>query len=257
MSEGTAHVPIRDAATVVLLRDGADGLETWLLTRHNQMVFAAGMTVFPGGRVDAADASLPIVGGDLAALAARSGCGEPTARALVGAAVREVFEETGVLLTVPTADLGGARADVELGRVAFGDLLRAHGLAVDGAAVHAWSRWVTPAGEVRRYDTRFFVAGLPDWAEAQDVTNESSEASWVPVAAAVEQAQRGERGLLPPTLITLASLLPFGSVADVLAAAESRSLDAVRPEVRIGEDGSIAVELPDGLLVPIPPGMFR
>jgi 8-oxo-dGTP pyrophosphatase MutT (NUDIX family) len=250
-------VPVRDAATVVLLRDSPDGLETWLLTRHNQMVFAAGMTVFPGGRVDAEDTALPLVGGDLVTLAARSGCDEATARALVGAAVRETFEETGVLLTVPAADLSGARADVEQGRVAFGELLRANGLAVDAGAVRPWSRWVTPAGEVRRYDTRFFVAELPDSAEAQDVTNESSEASWVQVAAAVEQAQRGERQLLPPTMITLASLLPFGSVAEVLAASETRSLDAVRPEVRVGADGSIAVELPDGTLVSIPPGMFR
>jgi 8-oxo-dGTP pyrophosphatase MutT (NUDIX family) len=250
-------VPIRDAATVVLLRDGAAGLETWLLTRHTQMVFAAGMTVFPGGRVDEADAALPIVGGELATLAARSGCDETTARALVGAAVREVFEETGVLLSVPRADLSGARADVELGRVSFGDLLRANDLAVDADAVRPWSRWVTPVGEVRRYDTRFFVAALPESAEAQDVTNESSEASWAPVAAAVEQAQRGELGLLPPTLITLASLLPFGTVAEVLTASESRVLEAVRPKVRLGEDGSLAVELPDGLLVPVPPGMFR
>jgi 8-oxo-dGTP pyrophosphatase MutT (NUDIX family) len=247
-------VPVRDAATVVLLRDGADGIETWLLTRVTQMVFAAGMTVFPGGRVDGADGSLPITGGDLASLAARSGCDEATARALVGAAVRETFEETGVLLTVPTADLSGARADVELGRVSFGDLLRANGLAVDGDAVRPWSRWVTPIGEVRRYDTRFFVAGLPESAEAQDVTHESSEASWLPIAAAVEQAQRGERTMLPPTIITLASLLRFGSVAEVLAESESRSLDAVRPEVRLGEDGSVAVELPDGTVLPIRPG---
>jgi 8-oxo-dGTP pyrophosphatase MutT (NUDIX family) len=250
-------VPVRDAATVVLLRDGVDGVEAWLLTRVSQMVFAAGMTVFPGGRVDNADASLPVTGGDLASLAARSGCDEATARALVGSAVRETFEETGVLLTVPTADLSGARADVELGRVSFGDLLRANGLAVDADAVRPWSRWVTPAGEVRRYDTRFFVAGLPDSAEAQDVTRESSEASWVPVGAAVEQAQRGERRMLPPTIITLASLLPFASVAEVLVASESRRLDAVRPEVRVGEGGSVTVELPDGTVLPIPPGLLK
>jgi 8-oxo-dGTP pyrophosphatase MutT (NUDIX family) len=248
-------VPVRDAATVVLLREGADGLETWLLTRVTQMVFAAGMTVFPGGRVDAADASLPLTGGDLAQLAARSGCDEATARALVGAAVRETFEETGVLLTVPTADLSGARADVERGRVSFGDLLRANGLAVDGDALRPWSRWVTPAGEVRRYDTRFFVAGLPDSAEAQDVTHESSEATWVAVGTALEEAQRGARKMLPPTILTLASLLRFGSVADVLAASESRRLDAVRPEIKIGEDGSVSVELPDGTVLPIPQGM--
>ena len=257
MDVAPEDVPVRDAATVVLLRDGPDGVEAWLLTRVTQMVFAAGMTVFPGGRVDDDDATLPVTGRGVEVLAARSGCDDVTARALVGAAVRETFEETGVLLTVPAADLGGARADVEAGRRSFGELLRDNGLAVDGDAVRPWSRWVTPVGEVRRYDTRFFVAALPDSAEAQDVTNESSAASWVPVGAAVEQAQRGERKVLPPTMMTLASLLPFGTVAEVLEAAGSRSLDAVRPEIEMGEDGSVSVVLPDGTVFSVPPGMFR
>jgi 8-oxo-dGTP pyrophosphatase MutT (NUDIX family) len=241
---------------VVLLRDGAEGIEAWLLTRVVQMAFAAGMTVFPGGRVDPADASLPMTGGDLAILAARFGCDESTAHALLGAAVRETFEETGVLLSVPLADLSGARADVERGLVSFGDLLRSNGLAVDANGLHPWSRWVTPAGESRRYDTRFFVGALPEAAEAQDVTSESSSAAWVPIAAAIEQAQRGERKMLPPTMATLASLAQFSTVAEVLAASGERRLDAVRPQVRVGEDGSVAVELPDGSLVPIPQSML-
>jgi 8-oxo-dGTP pyrophosphatase MutT (NUDIX family) len=250
-------VPVRDAATVVLLRDGADGIEAWLLTRVTQRVFAAGMTVFPGGRVDDGDATLPVTGGGVGLLAARSGCDDDAARALIGAAVRETFEETGVLLTVPSADLAESRADVEAGRMSFGDLLRANELAVDGDAVRPWSRWVTPVGEVRRYDTRFFVAALPEAAEAQDVTNESSEASWVPIGVAVEQAQRGERKVLPPTMMTLASLLPFGMVGEVLDAAEARSLDPVRPEIKVADDGSVSVELPDGTVFNVPPGMFR
>jgi 8-oxo-dGTP pyrophosphatase MutT (NUDIX family) len=257
MTVAPEDVPVNDAATVVLLRDGADGVEAWLLTRVTQMVFAAGMTVFPGGRLHDEDASLPVSGAGVELLAARSGCDDATARALVGAAVRETFEETGVLLTVPGADLGDARADVEAGRVSFGELLRANGLAVDGDAVRPWSRWVTPVGEVRRYDTRFFVAALPDSADAQDVTTESSEASWVPIGAAVEQAQRGERKMLPPTMMTLASLLPFATVAEVLDASESRSLDAVRPEIKVGADGSVSVALPDGTVFSVPPGMFR
>lgn len=245
----------RDAATVVLLRDGADGVEAWLLTRVTGMAFAGGMTVFPGGRLDPADADLPLAGGDLAALAARFGCDVRTAHGLVGAAARETFEETGVLLSVPPADLGAARADVELGRIPFGDLLRTHGLALDAGALHPWARWVTPAGEVRRYDTRFFVGALPDAAEAQDATTESSEASWLPVRLAIEQAERGERRLLPPTMVTLASLLPFGTVADVIAASANRSLDPVRPELRIDGD-AVAVELPDGRVIPIPRSML-
>jgi 8-oxo-dGTP pyrophosphatase MutT (NUDIX family) len=250
-----SEVPVRDAATVVLLRDGAEGIEAWMLTRVSGMAFAGGMSVFPGGRVDDADATLPLAGGDVPRLAERFGCDVPTAHGLVGAAVRETFEETGVLLSVPFADLSGARGDVELGRISFGDLLTANGLAVDADALHPWSRWVTPAGERRRYDTRFFVGALPDTAEAQDVTSESSEASWVGVGAAIEQAQRGERKLLPPTLMTLVELLSFRSVAEVIASSATRSLEPVRPQLR--RDGaSVAVELPDGTVLPLPPGIF-
>jgi 8-oxo-dGTP pyrophosphatase MutT (NUDIX family) len=249
-------VPVRDAATVVLVRDGADGMEVWLLTRVTQMAFAAGMTVFPGGRVDDGDTALPFVGGDMAGLAARFDCAEAVARALIGAAVRETFEETGVLLTVPSADLSQHREEVEAGRLDFGDLLRSNGLAVDADAVVAWARWVTPDGEVRRYDTRFFVGALPAGAEAQDVTSESSEAAWLPIGVAIEQATRGERKMLPPTMTTLVSLQQYGSVAEALAAGAERRLDPIRPELRIADDGSVAVELPDGSVVPIPRSML-
>jgi 8-oxo-dGTP pyrophosphatase MutT (NUDIX family) len=248
-------VPVRDAATVVLLRDGAEGIEAWMLTRVTGMAFAGGMSVFPGGRLDPADGSLPLAGGNLPWLGERFGTDAATAHALVGAAVRETFEETGVLLSVPFADLSGARGDVELGRIAFGDLLAANGLQVDAGALHPWSRWVTPAGEKRRYDTRFFVGALPDTAEAQDLTSESSEASWVGVGAAIEQAQRGERRLMPPTMMTLAELLPFASVTEVIASSDSRDLQPVRPKVRLAGE-SVAVELPDGTVLPVPPGLF-
>jgi 8-oxo-dGTP pyrophosphatase MutT (NUDIX family) len=243
--------PVRDASTVVLLRDGSAGLESWLLTRVTQMVFAAGMTVFPGGRVDESDADLPIAGDECAEVARRFGCAEPLARALVGAAVRETFEETGVLLTAPPAQLPDAVADVEAGRVSFGDLLRAHDLSVDAAAVRPWGRWITPPNEVRRYDTRFFVAALPSGAEARDLTSESSEASWVAVADAVEQASAGARLMLPPTMFTLTSLLSYPTVADAFAAAAERAVDPVEPTLRF-TDGDIVAELPDGTTVTLP-----
>ena len=253
-----AEVPIRDAATVVLLRDGVDGLDTWMLTRAREMVFAAGMTVFPGGRVDDADADLPFVDATLAGLAQRFGCTDAMARALVGAAVRETFEETGVLLTVPRADLAAVREDVESGRVSFGELLRSHELSIDASGVRPWSRWVTPPGETRRYDTRFFVAALPDGAQAQDVTTESVHASWVSVAGALAEARSGQRRLLPPTIMTLASLEPFSTVADVLAASDARTLDAIRPEITVDQEaGTITAALPDGTEVVMPVSMFR
>ncbi|SHG10636.1 hypothetical protein SAMN05443575_1388 [Jatrophihabitans endophyticus] len=247
-------VPVRDAATVALLRDGADGVEAWLLTRVAGMAFAAGMSVFPGGRVDDADAALPMTGGDVAAMAARFGADEHTMRGLLGAAARETFEETGVLVTVPAAALPDARADVEAGRVAFGDLLHEHGLAVDVAALRPWSRWVTPKGEVRRYDTRFFVGLLPEGAEAEDVTTESSTAEWLPVGVAIEQAQRGERKLLPPTLLTLAAIAGCADVAAVFSTAEQNPLEPIRPTLRTAPDGSVAAELPDGRLLAVRPG---
>ena len=247
---------IRDAATVVLLRDGHAGIEAWLLTRVSQMVFAGGMTVFPGGRVDDDDADLPFPAGAGAEVAARFGCDEHAARVLIGAAVRETYEETGVLLTLPSADLAAAREDVELGRISFGALLREHELTVDAAAVKPWSRWVTPKGEVRRYDTRFFVAALPDGALARDVTSESAEASWVGLGEALEQAQRGERSMLPPTLATLASLVEFDTVAEAMATADARSLDPVRPTLRVADDGAVVAELPDGTAFAIPRTML-
>jgi 8-oxo-dGTP pyrophosphatase MutT (NUDIX family) len=253
MTTAPDAVPVRDAATVVLLRDGAAGLEAWLLTRRAELLFAAGMSVFPGGRVDAGDAQLPIAG-DLSGLAERLGCDLATAAALVGAAVRETFEETGVLLTVPPAappGLAAARADVEAGRLAFGRLLAEHALQVDAEALRPWARWVTPSGEVRRYDTRFFVGALPAGASPANVTTESSTAGWVALATALQEGRRGVRGLLPPTAATLASLAPFASVQEALAAAEHRSLEPVRPRFVQTGDGNAAVQLPDGSVVPV------
>jgi 8-oxo-dGTP pyrophosphatase MutT (NUDIX family) len=257
MSDGGDAVPVRDAATVALLRDGPLGVEAWLLTRVTQMVFAAGMSVFPGGRVDADDANLPFVSGSEALTAAGFHCSPEMARALLGAAVRETFEETGVLLTTPSADLADVREDVEAGRVSFGRLLRDHDLRVDAEALRPWARWVTPAGEVRRYDTRFFVGVLPPGAEALNVTTESSAGGWLSAAEAMEQAQRGERGLMPPTVATLASLVPFRSVVEVINAAEQRSLDAIRPTLERRDDGGYDVRLPDGTRLPIPTALVK
>ncbi|MDP9092195.1 MAG: NUDIX domain-containing protein [Actinomycetota bacterium] len=252
-----AEVPIRDAATVVLLRDGDGGIEAWLLTRVTEMAFAAGMTVFPGGRVEPADAELPFAGAAGADIAARFGCDEAFARGLLGAAVRETFEETGVLLTTPWAELAAARSDVEQGRTGFGDLLREHGLAIGAHALRPWARWITPPGETRRYDTHFFVGPMPEGAQAMDLTTESSAAAWLGVGDALEQAQRGERKLMPPTLATLASLLPFATVAEVVAAADRRRIEPIQPVITITDDGQVIADLPDGTSISMPRSTFR
>ena len=243
--------PVRDASTVVLLRDGAAGIEAWLLTRVRQMAFAAGMTVFPGGRVEASDGEVPWSGTPAGSFADRLGCSDEAARALVGAAVRETFEETGVLLSTPRADLRAARSDVEAGLVGFADLLRAHCLAVDASGVRPWARWITPEGEPRRYDTRFFVAALPPGATAEDLTSESSAAGWVGVRDAIVQYERGDRPMFPPTIATLRAIDGLPAVADVLDAAAARSIEAVRPLLGVDGEGAY-VELPDGSTVRLP-----
>jgi 8-oxo-dGTP pyrophosphatase MutT (NUDIX family) len=251
-------VPVRDAATVVLLRDSidADGVacpEAWLLTRVARMVFAPSTTVFPGGRVDDEDAALPWSGRPAHLFADEFGCDIELAHALVGAAVREVFEETGVLLSTPAASLAHAQPDVEAGRLAFGDLLAEHGLAIDADSVRPWARWVTPEGEQpRRYDTRFFVAALPDGVEAADLTTESSVASWVRVTQAVADYDSGARTMMPPTIIELRAIARYATVADVLAAAAGRSLVPFSPTLGWDEAGGSIVTLPDGTVLPIP-----
>ena len=250
-------VPIRDAATVILLRDGVDAAGTdcpqvWLLTRVSRMAFASGMTVFPGGRVDDADATLPWSGRRAEDFAAEFDCAVELARALVGAAVRETFEETGVLLSDPPADLSADQPEVEAGRVNFGDLLRRHGLAIDADRLRPWARWITPAAEhnVRRYDTRFFVAVLPEGAHARDLSTESSIASWSNVAQAL--AANAEGVLMPPTRATLESIAGYRTAAEIFAAAGGRSLQPTSPTLTVGESGRLVAVLADGSTYVVP-----
>jgi len=236
--------PVRDATTVVLLRDGVDGVETWLLQRVAQLEFAAGMAVFPGGAVDAGDADLPSVTDHPHHVADGFGCSITLGRALVGGAVREVFEETGVLLTSPTAELSAAQPDVESGRVAFGELLRAHGLRVNADALWPWAHWITPAGRPRRYDTHFFVAALPPGAQAADLTSESTSAHWTSPRQALADQESGRLRLMPPTISVLTSIAGFHSSAQVIDAAAGRVVEVARPVLSEG-CGSSRAGLPD------------
>ena len=249
----------RPAATVILLRDGAEGIETWLLRRVRQMSFAADMSVFPGGRIDEADGSadVPWVGDEPAAVAARLGCSVPQARASLVAATRETFEETGVLVTSPVypgdeAPLAAMRRDVEARRVQFGTFLADAGLSVDANLIRPWSRWITPEPEPRRFDTHFYVAALPEAAVAQADSSEATHAEWIRPADALSEFHGGDRPLLPPTVVSLQELSPFGCVADVLAASEHRSLDAIRPTIEQTDDGHRRVVMPDGTVHPFP-----
>jgi 8-oxo-dGTP pyrophosphatase MutT (NUDIX family) len=248
----------RAAATTVLVRDGADGIETWMMQRVQAMAFAAGAAVFPGGRVDPRDAdiSVPWTGSDPDTFAARFGTDPATARALVTGALRELFEETGVLLAepLPAIDLEQARTAVENRELPLAQLLAEHGCALATGGLHPWARWVTPPVEKRRYDTWFFVVTLPTGSDAASVSSEAETAGWFTAQAVLDAQARGESLVLPPTRAMLDGLVEAGSVAEVIARAPQRSLTPVHPEIRRTPEGGIEI-VADGraYLVQAPP----
>ncbi|MEP6695827.1 MAG: NUDIX hydrolase [Pseudonocardiales bacterium] len=245
----------RDAATVVLLRDSPRGPEAYLLRRVTGMAFAGGMTVFPGGSVDATDAGIdtPWSGPSPAAWAERFATSESLARALVCAAVRETFEESGVLLASRDADeavvdTGGTeweaeRAALEGRAQSLSELLSRRGLVLRADYLRAWSHWVTPEAEPRRFDTRFYVAGLPAGQLTREVGGEADRVHWTQPAAAVQAHRRGELPMMPPTVLTLEQISAYATVAEVLAAAEERTITPIMPRL-VSEGGAMRVVLP-------------
>ena len=232
----------RDAATVVLLRDGPagdgavgdgpvgdGGLEVYLLRRAGSMAFAAGMHVFPGGSVDPRDgeAETAWAGPPPAEWGRRLGCAEDLARALVCAAVRETFEESGVLLAGPSADAVVAdttAGDWEADRRSLLDrslsmsaLLARRGLVLRSDLLGAFAHWITPEFEPRRFDTRFFLAALPVGQLARDVSGEADAADWMRVTDAVRSFDDGRLAMLPPTIEALRELARCRDVAEALA----------------------------------------
>lgn len=177
----TDVVPLCPAATIILLREGPTGPEVWLMERARSVGFMPSAWVFPGGRVDEADAQAAAIGGDF----------NRVPRAFWTAAARELFEEANVGLRVDDAwDLRG---------------------------MGVWSHWITPEIEPRRYDTWFFVARLPEGAVAVVDGQEASAGGWFRPAEALAASGRGELPVAPPTLRTLMEIAPFDSVEAILA----------------------------------------
>jgi 8-oxo-dGTP pyrophosphatase MutT (NUDIX family) len=246
----------RDAATVILLRGGESGPEAYYLRRQVSMEFAGGMCVYPGGGVDPRDfdGDVAWVGPSPAEWAQRLGCDEEMARALVCAAVRETFEESGVLLAGPHADEVVAdttgddweadRAALESRELALTDFLDRRGLVLRTDLLGVWGAWLTPVFEPKRYRTWFFVAVLPEGQRTRDVSTESSEVAWLRPADAVAGVERGEILMLPPTYLTSLELARYAGPDDVLAAAHGRTAEMHTPDVE---------PLGDGWTLSIPP----
>lgn len=249
----------RNAATVVLLRPGADEApEVYLLRRHVTMDFAGGMCVFPGGGVDPRDDDITVAwaGPSPEEWAQRLGTDPDVARALVCAAVRETFEESGVLLAgesadTVVADTTGAdweadREALESRQLSMTDFLNRRGLVLRTDLLGTWAGWLTPVFEPKRYRTWFFVALLPEGQRTRDVSTESSEVVWLPAAAAADQADAGELAMLPPTYLTCLEIGEHGSVEAVFAAAHGRTVEMFMPTVEpLGEGWTLS--MPDEL----------
>ncbi len=250
----------RDAATVVLTRGGSRpeaGPDVYLLRRQTSMEFAAGMCVFPGGGVDRRDfdAEVAWAGPTPPEWAARLDCDEDLARALVCTAVRETFEESGVLLAGPSphevvADTTGEdweadRVALETRELAMTDFLTRRGLVLRTDLLGVWGAWLTPVFEPRRYRTWFFTAVLPPGQRTRDVSTESSSVTWMPALGAVEQVEAGEMLMMPPTYLTCLELAGHADPGAVLADAVGRRVTMHTPTVVEHPAGGHTLSVPE------------
>jgi 8-oxo-dGTP pyrophosphatase MutT (NUDIX family) len=239
VTEAADPLTPRPAATVMLIRDTVDGIGVFLMRRHSAMAFAAGVMVFPGGGVDERDRTADIAwaGPGPAWWAQRFGIGSDLASALVCAAARETFEESGVLFAGPADDPQSIVGDAGVYRdsrsaladntLSFADFLRSENLVLRADLLRPWANWVTPKEErTRRYDTYFFVGALPQGQRADGDNSETDQAGWSTAEVAVEDFAEGRTFLLPPTWTQLDSLTGR-TVADVLAV--ERTIVPVEP----------------------------
>jgi 8-oxo-dGTP pyrophosphatase MutT (NUDIX family) len=255
----------RDAATVMVLRPaGALGVEVLMLRRTAAMKFAPGAYVFPGGSVDPADSAADIGwhGPEPAEFGAQLGASAELARALVCAAVRETFEESGVLLAGPAG--GGSLASpsgpswaadrlaLAAGTMPLASLLGKHRVVVRADQLVPWSRWITPAGESRRFDARFFVAALPPGQRATEHAAEADKTAWLRPTEALDAARAGEISLLPPTATTLHDFAVAEAAGETLAdiLATRRAITPIQPRLLLDE-GTVWLEVPDGIGYPM------
>lgn len=252
---GEAPTP-RDASTVMCLRETADGPEVFMLHRVATMAFAPSMHVFPGGGVDERDGStdLPWAGPSPAEWATRMSTDEVAARRFIAAAVREVFEETGVLLagsadgSTTLADVSDpawvtARRDLEERHTSLAEVLVGQGLSLRSDLLSYRAHWTTPEFEKRRYDTRFFACLLPEGQAADDLSSEAQAADWVRPADLLDDAAAGRALMLPPTIVCLEQLAAAPTAAAFLA--EQPPVHEVVPVLRETPDGlTLQADLP-------------
>jgi 8-oxo-dGTP pyrophosphatase MutT (NUDIX family) len=263
-AESVAHPPAapavpRPAATVILLREGEGGMEVLLMRRTRTAGFVPGAYVFPGGRVDAADADASLLG-RVDGLSPQEAerrleliAAHPPAVAYYVAALREAFEETGILVGRTAAGLVPAtaaedsavdavREELMDDRLSFAEALDRMACRLDGGGVQYIGHWITPVVEARRYDTRFFAAEVPSDARAVVDPREMTDAVWITPAAALSRQEEGTLPMVFPTIRTLEQLSLHRRPGDALAALGRSPVPTVMPRLVVTPTG-IGMEL--------------
>lgn len=243
LNDHIIDTPPRDSASVVMLRDGPEGLEVLLMRRHTDSAVLGGAYVFPGGKVDAQDADADTLAQlDRAPAELHARLGEPAlspaqAAAFYVAAAREAAEESGVLFLQVGADEIATYSADTCARLRAGEsfaaLLAERGATLDTDALAPWSRWITPRRPSvmnKRFDTRFFLAAVPPLQEARHDDFEATEVRWLTPRAALRQYRAHEIDLAPPQIASLLHLLQFGDVAQAMQQARARTPPLVHPE---------------------------
>ena len=238
--------PARPAATILLLRDRPAGIEVFMVVRHHEIDFASGALVFPGGRVELEDYTIA---------AAHAGGVTPEDAALRVAAVRETYEECGVLLARPSGEanlidaarllaLEPRRAALCRGETSFAELLAAEDLypALD-QLVH-FAHWITPATQPKRFDTHFFLAAAPEDHLAVHDGAEAVDSAWIRPNDSLADAEASLRKVIFPTRMNLAKLARSTTVEASLAAARCQAVVTVRPEFVRAVEGGRELRLP-------------
>lgn len=232
----------KSAATVLLVRDSSEGPQLYMVKRHHASEFMANAYVFPGGAVDEEDASEAIAGrcdGDDERRGAALGTSDlRAARALYVAALREAFEEAGVLVAEPAAGAGEIdaarlpelRARLNAGTLGFAALLEALDARLPLDRLRYLAHWITPTFQPKRFDARFFVCRAPAAQEAEFDRRETTAGGWFTSAELLDANSREEKQLPPPTLCVLEDLAPAESAEEVLAAAPDRPVSPICPQ---------------------------
>jgi 8-oxo-dGTP pyrophosphatase MutT (NUDIX family) len=242
MSEKKAPVPVRPAATVIILRDGAAGIELFMVERRREIEFASGALVFPGGKVDAEDADPAWEELAAATLPAPE-------RAFFVAAGRETFEEAGLMLArrqeseemvdAATTDrlVETHRTRLLNGEVTFADILRGEELVLAADLLVPFAHWITPERVPKRFDTHFFLVAAPVTQLGVHDGAESAEGFWIAPQQALAEAQAGRRTLVFATRMNLTRLAGYGTVADAVAATRLQPVVTVVPKVKHTPEG--------------------